>query len=40
MEITRATAVLDTPTGGEPTRIILGGGPWLPGQTMGENGPI
>ncbi|MGC9489801.1 MAG: proline racemase family protein [Thermovirgaceae bacterium] len=36
MEITRATAVVDTHTGGEPTRIILGGGPWLQGKTMGE----
>ena len=36
MEITRATAVVDTHTGGEPTRIMLGGGPWLPGKTMGE----
>jgi proline racemase len=36
MEITRATAVVDTHTGGEPTRIILGGGPWLPGLTMSE----
>lgn len=36
MEVTRATAVVDTHTGGEPTRIILGGGPWLPGRTMGE----
>lgn len=36
MEIVRATAVVDTHTGGEPTRIIIGGGPHLPGKTMSE----
>ena len=36
MEITRATAVVDSHTGGEPTRIIIGGGPWLKGKTMHE----
>ncbi len=36
MEITRATAVVDSHTGGEPTRIIIGGGPYLPGKTMSE----
>ncbi len=36
MEITRAAAVVDTHTGGEPTRIIIGGGPVLKGATMGE----
>ena len=36
MEVTRAAAVVDTHTGGEPTRIIIGGGPLLKGNTMGE----
>jgi len=36
MEVIRATAVVDTHTGGEPTRIIIGGGPYLPGKTMSE----
>ncbi|HRV71281.1 MAG TPA: proline racemase family protein [Thermovirgaceae bacterium] len=36
MEITRATAVVDSHTGGEPTRIIIGGGPYLPGKTMSK----
>ena len=36
MELTRATAVVDTHTGGEPTRIIIGGGPYIPGKTMSE----
>lgn len=36
MEITRAAAVVDTHTGGEPTRIIIGGGPILKGSTMAE----
>ena len=36
MEITRATAVVDSHAGGEPTRIIIGGGPYLPGKTMSK----
>jgi proline racemase len=36
MEITRAVAVIDTHTGGEPTRLIIGGAPLLRGKTMGE----
>ncbi|MEA3507807.1 MAG: proline racemase family protein [Synergistota bacterium] len=36
MQFERATAVVDTHTGGEPTRIIIGGGPFLKGKTMGE----
>lgn len=36
MEITRVAAVVDTHTGGEPTRIIIGGGPILKGNSMGE----
>lgn len=36
MEVIRATSVVDTHTGGEPTRIIIGGGPYLPGRTISE----
>lgn len=36
MDITRAVAVVDTHTGGEPTRIILGGGPYLKGHGIAE----
>ena len=36
MEITGLVAVVDTHTGGEPTRLILGGAPLLKGATMGE----
>lgn len=36
MEVVRATAVVDSHTGGEPTRIIIGGGPYIPGRTMSE----
>ena len=36
MEITGLVAVVDTHTGGEPTRLIIGGAPLLKGATMGE----
>lgn len=36
MEVSRAVAVVDTHTGGEPTRIILGGGPCLKGRSISE----
>ncbi len=36
MEITGVVAVVDTHTGGEPTRLIIGGAPLLKGETMGE----
>lgn len=36
MEIERAVAVIDTHTGGEPTRIIIGGGPFLNGETVAD----
>lgn len=40
MELTRATAVVDSHTGGEPTRIIVGGGPWLKGKPCKSDGNI
>ena len=36
MEIERFAAVVDTHTGGEPTRIVVGGGPLLKGDTIIE----
>ena len=36
MEITGLVAVVDTHTGGEPTRLIIGGAPLLKGATIGE----
>ena len=36
MKITRATAVVDTHTGGEPTRLIIGGAPYIPGKSISE----
>ncbi len=36
MEIERFAAVVDTHTGGEPTRLIVGGGPLLKGSTITE----
>ncbi len=36
MEIERFAAVVDTHTGGEPTRLIVGGGPLLKGATITE----
>jgi proline racemase len=36
MDIERFAAVVDTHTGGEPTRLIVGGGPLLKGSTITE----
>jgi len=34
MRFTRFISTIDTHTGGEPTRTIIGGLPWVPGKTM------
>jgi len=36
VEIRRMVSVVDTHTGGEPTRIVIGGAPSIPGATMAE----
>ena len=36
MKIARVFTSIDTHTGGEPTRTIIGGLPYIPGKTVGQ----
>ncbi|TET85267.1 MAG: proline racemase, partial [Desulfobacteraceae bacterium] len=36
MRIKRVFSTIDTHTGGEPTRTIIGGLPYIPGRTVVE----